>query len=93
MADDVATGGLTEAAARQLATTTKSVPQWDGITPRYLVNLLPWTPVEAGVYRVNRVAEGEAGTAAVECAPETEEALPQSSLAYEENPREYTLNA
>ena len=56
MADDVATGGLTEAAARQLATTTKSVPQWDGITPRYLVNLLPWTPVEAGVYRVNRVA-------------------------------------
>jgi len=93
MADDVAGGGLTEAAARQLATTTKSVPQWDGITPRYLVNLLPWTPVEAGVYRVNRVAEGEAGTAAVECAPETEEALPQSSLAYEQNPREYTLNA
>jgi len=93
MADDVAGGGLTEAAARQLATTTKSVPQWDGITPRYLVNLLPWTPVEAGVYRVNRVAKGEAGIAAVECAPETEEALPQSSLAYEQNPREYTLNA
>jgi hypothetical protein len=93
MADDVATGGLTEAAARQLATTTKSVPQWDGITPRYLVNVLPWTPVEAGVYRVNRVAAGEAGTADVECAPETEEALPQSSLAYDEHPHEYTLNA
>ena len=92
MADEVI-AGLNEVAARQLATTTKSVPQWDGITPRYLVNLLPWVPVEAGVYRVNRVAAGEAGTANVECAPETEEALPESSVAYEEAPREYTLNA
>jgi len=41
-------------AARQLAEITKTPPQWKGITPRWLVNLLPWTPLEAGVYRVNR---------------------------------------
>lgn len=84
---------LTEAAARNLATTTKSIPQWDGITPRYLVNLLPWTPVEAGVYRVNRVHAPPANTTEVECSPAEDEDLPQTSIAYEENPREYVLNA
>lgn len=41
-------------AARQLATTTKSVPQMVGITPRYLLRLLPWVEVNAGTYRINR---------------------------------------
>lgn len=83
-----------EAAARNLATTTKSVPQWDGITPRWLVNLLPWQPVEAGVYRLNRV-KSESGTKKVdvECSPGDDETLPHAFVDYEENPREYTLNA
>ncbi|WP_396447573.1 family 2B encapsulin nanocompartment shell protein [Actinomadura sp.] len=41
-------------AARNLATTTKSVPQMQGITPRWLLRLLPWVQVDAGAYRVNR---------------------------------------
>ncbi|MEU8344090.1 family 2B encapsulin nanocompartment shell protein [Spirillospora sp. NPDC048832] len=41
-------------AARNLATTTKSVPQMQGITPRWLLRLLPWVQVDAGTYRVNR---------------------------------------
>ena len=45
-------------AARQLANTTKTPPQWVGATPRWLVSLLPWTPVEAGTYRVNKVKAG-----------------------------------
>lgn len=44
----------TQDAARQLATTTKSVPQMVGITPRYLLRLLPWVEVNSGTYRVNR---------------------------------------
>ncbi|GAA2595116.1 family 2B encapsulin nanocompartment shell protein [Streptomyces axinellae] len=40
--------------ARQLATTTKTRPQMRGITPRYLLRVLPWVDVAAGVYRVNR---------------------------------------
>ncbi|WP_327085107.1 hypothetical protein [Nonomuraea sp. NBC_01738] len=44
---------LSTAAARKLATTTKSVPQMREITPRHLLRALPW--VESGaVYRVNR---------------------------------------
>ncbi len=45
---------LGTAAARNLATTTKSVPQMQGITPRWLVRMLPWIEVTSGTYRVNR---------------------------------------
>jgi CRP-like cAMP-binding protein len=41
-------------AARQLTTTAKSVPQMQGISPRWLLRLLPWVQVSGGVYRVNR---------------------------------------
>ncbi|MGI8331520.1 family 2B encapsulin nanocompartment shell protein [Actinomadura scrupuli] len=41
-------------AARNLATTTKSVPQMQGITSRWLLRLLPWVQVAGGAYRVNR---------------------------------------
>ncbi|HVG93097.1 MAG TPA: Crp/Fnr family transcriptional regulator, partial [Planctomycetota bacterium] len=41
-------------AARQLATTTKTVPQMAAITPRWLLRMLPWVNVESGTYRVNR---------------------------------------
>ncbi|MFF4406502.1 family 2B encapsulin nanocompartment shell protein [Streptomyces sp. NPDC001262] len=41
-------------AARNLATTTKSVPQMQGITSRWLLRLLPWAQVSGGTYRVNR---------------------------------------
>ena len=40
-------------AARQLANATKTVPQMGTITPRWLVRLLPWIGVEAGIYRLN----------------------------------------
>lgn len=45
---------LGTAAARNLATTTKSAPQMQGITSRWLLKLLPWVQASGGVYRVNR---------------------------------------
>lgn len=45
---------LSTAAARNLATTTKSVPQMQGISSRWLTRVLPWVDVSAGTYRVNR---------------------------------------
>lgn len=45
---------LGTAAARNLATTTKSAPQMQGITPRWLLRILPWVQVSGGTYRVNR---------------------------------------
>jgi hypothetical protein len=37
---------LGDRAARQLANTTKTAPQLIAITPRWLVQLLGWVPVE-----------------------------------------------
>jgi CRP-like cAMP-binding protein len=45
---------LSTAAARNLATTTKSVPQTQGISPRWLLRMLPWVEASGGAYRVNR---------------------------------------
>ncbi|MGV9554493.1 family 2B encapsulin nanocompartment shell protein [Streptomyces sp. NPDC003522] len=45
---------LGTAAARNLATTTKSVPQMQEISSRWLLRNLPWVDVQGGTYRVNR---------------------------------------
>jgi hypothetical protein len=45
---------LGRAAARTLATTTKSLPQMQAISTRWLLKLLPWVEVTGGTYRVNR---------------------------------------
>jgi hypothetical protein len=86
--------GLDAQGARQLANTTKTPPLWIGTTPRWLVNLLPWTPVEAGTYRVNRVKdepEGPGRVINIECGAEQVKELPRAVIDYEEHPREYTL--
>jgi Phage capsid-like protein/Cyclic nucleotide-binding domain len=45
---------LSTAAARKLSTTTKTPPQMQGITSRWLLRVLPWVQVSGGAYRVNR---------------------------------------
>ncbi|WP_374310180.1 family 2A encapsulin nanocompartment shell protein [Methylocella sp.] len=85
---------LSEPAARQLANATKTRAQWGGITPRWLVSFLPWVPVEAGIYRLNRVKDlDEEGD--VECSPsrERDADLPETFVDYDATPREYFLNA
>lgn len=82
---------LGDVAARQLANATKTVPQMGSITPRWLTKLLHWVPVEAGIYRLNRVKEGT--SIDVECSGRDERELPQTYVDYEANPREYMLSA
>jgi Type 2A encapsulin shell protein SrpI-like len=84
---------LGDAAARQLANATKTVPQLSTITPRWLLHLLSWVPVEAGIYRVNRVVNPEQVLIHAEEAGEGEEPLPQTYVDYETTPREYTLRS
>ncbi len=45
---------LGTAAARNLTTTTKSLPQMQEISSRWLLRMLPWVQVAGGTYRVNR---------------------------------------
>ncbi|MBV1948903.1 family 2B encapsulin nanocompartment shell protein [Streptomyces sp. BV129] len=52
--DDRQATSLGTRAARQLATTTKSAPQMQAISSRWLLKSLPWVDVRGGAYRVNR---------------------------------------
>ncbi|MBB0245090.1 cyclic nucleotide-binding domain-containing protein, partial [Streptomyces alkaliphilus] len=45
---------LATEAARTLASTTKTPPQMQGITSRWLLKVLPWVQVSGGAFRVNR---------------------------------------
>ncbi len=82
---------LGDVAARQLANATKTVPQLLSITPRWLVHLLPWVGVEAGIYRLNKVKDESRVLTA--CSQKDERELPETFVDYEENPREYYLSA
>ena len=82
---------LGDVAARQLANATKTAPHMQRITPRWLTHLLEWVPVEAGIYRLNRVKDESSVT--VDCSDRDERELPQTYVDYEENPREYMLSA
>jgi hypothetical protein len=82
---------LTDAAARQLANATKTTAQLDTISPRWLVRMLQWTPVEAGIYRLNRVVDPE--SVLVACPPRDESELPTTYVGYDEGAREIFLNS
>lgn len=82
---------LGDNAARQLANATKTTPILSTITPRWLVHLLQWSPVEAGIYRLNKVKNPQ--DVLVACTKRDESELPQTFVDYEEAPREYFLNA
>src|SRR6202789_3750560 len=82
---------LGDVAARQLANANKTAPQMARITPRWLTHLLQWVPVEAGIYRLNRVKDESRVT--VDCSDRDERVLPQTYVDYEEHPREYLLSA
>lgn len=81
---------LSDDAARQLANATKTAPQLSTITPRWLVQLLQWVPVEAGIYRVNRVSNPQ--DVQVACTQRDESSLPETFVDYDTTPREYFLN-
>ncbi|MGD0891851.1 MAG: family 2A encapsulin nanocompartment shell protein [Terracidiphilus sp.] len=82
---------VSDVAARQLANTTKTAPQLTAITPRWLVQLLSWVPVESGTYRVNTVKKEQ--VTEVVCGSRDERKIPNTFVDYVEKPREYTLSA
>lgn len=46
-------------AAYNLANVTKTKPQYGAITPKWLTKLLEFKGLETGIYRVNKVVEGD----------------------------------
>ena len=84
---------LNKAQAYQLADITKTPPQFGAITPRWLTRFLEFKGLEAGIYRVNKVLEGETPLDVL-CSSEKKSAeIPEGYVEYQQKPREYTLNS
>lgn len=84
---------LGDNAAYQLANVTKTVPQFDSITPRWLTRFLDWKPLEAGVFRLNKVKEGETPLDILCSQKGKDQKIPEAFVDYTETPREYRLNS
>jgi Phage capsid-like protein len=89
--EEVTRVSLREESAFQLANVTKTAPQFGAITPRWLVRLLDWKPLEAGTFRRNRVDESKVVEST--CGHEDESPLVTTFVDYEESPREYRLSS
>ncbi|MCR8656817.1 family 2A encapsulin nanocompartment shell protein [Paenibacillus endoradicis] len=94
MVDQVKEGTpfLSSKAAYQLANVTKSAPQFEAITPRFLTKLFDWKGLETGIYRLNKVKEGDTPLDVL-CSSSDSNDIPQGFVDYEAEPREYLLNA
>jgi hypothetical protein len=80
-------------AAYQLANITKTPPQFASVTPRWLTRLLEFKGLDAGIYRVNRVVEGETPLDVL-CSQERKHAeIPRGYIEYQSEPREYELSS
>lgn len=83
---------LTAKTASQLADVMISAPQFDAISPRWVTRCLEWKGLKTGIFRLNKVEEGES-LLDVLCSQKDSDLVPESFMNYEEHPREYVLNS
>lgn len=84
---------LGKKAAYNLADVTKTKPQYGALTPKWLTRVLEFKGLDAGIYRVNKVKEGETPLDVLCSAEKKSDIVPQGYVEYEEEPREYQLNS
>jgi hypothetical protein len=80
-------------AAYQLADVTKTAPQFGALTPRWLTRALEFKGLDAGIYRVNRVVEGDTPLDVLCSQDPRKVEIPQGYVDYTTKPREYELNS
>lgn len=78
-------------AASQLSYIHPSRPVWPGITPRWILSVLPFVSIQSGSYRVNRVRSGS-GFSVIHRAPHDSE-LPTTFADYDQDPIEVPLDS
>ncbi|MDR2649238.1 MAG: hypothetical protein LBB94_05910 [Clostridiales bacterium] len=80
-------------AAYQLANVTKTPPQYAAITPRWLPRFLEFKGLETGIYRVNKVVEGDTPLDVLCSKLADDHEIPEGFIEYQNRPREYLLNS
>ena len=92
MAEHIKINALDNAAAYQLADVIKTSPQFGSITPRWTTKFLHFKGLDSGIYRVNRVVEGNTPLDALCTSEKKSNVIPQGFVPYETKPREYILS-
>ena len=93
MADEKKINALGKEVAYNLADITKTRPQFRSITPRWLTKLLEFKGLESGIYRVNKVVEGDTPLDVLCSSEKKSDIIPQGYVEYELKPRDYILNS
>ena len=82
---------LGKKAAYNLADISKTRPQYGALTPKWLTKVLEFKGLDSGIYRVNRVKEGETPLDVLCSSTKKSDIIPEGFVEYEEKPREYQL--
>lgn len=93
MAEKEKINALGKEAAYNLANVTKTKPQYGAITPKWLTRVLEFKGLETGIYRVNKVVEGETPLDVLCSQTKKSDIIPDGYIEYETQPREYRLNS
>jgi hypothetical protein len=80
-------------AAYNLANVNKTPPQFGAITPRWITKFLEFKGLDSGIYRVNKVVEGETPLDVLCSQDPAKIEIPQGYIEYQTKPREYQLNS
>jgi hypothetical protein len=83
---------LSARSAYQLADVTKTAPQFTTITPRWLARFLELKGIDTGIFRLNKVKDGEKPLDIL-CAKTNTDDIPEDYIDYEQQPREYILTS
>ena len=82
---------LGKKAAYNLADVSKTRPQFGAITPKWLTKVLEFKGLDSGIYRINKVKEGETPLDVLCSSEKKSDIIPQGFVEYEEQPRELQL--
>lgn len=82
---------LGKKAAYNLADVNKTRPQYGALTPKWITKVLEFKGLDSGIYRINKVKEGETPLDVLCSVEKKSDIIPQGYVEYEENPRELKL--
>ena len=91
MSDEAKINALGKAAAYQLADVTKTKPQFGMLTPKWTTKFLEFKGLDAGIYRVNRVKEGNTPLEVLCSSKPKSDVIPQGFVDYEPRSRTSTV--
>ena len=82
---------LGKKAAYNLADVHKTKPQYGALTPKWLTKVLEFKGLDSGIFRINKVKEGETPLDVLCSTTKKSDIIPQGYVEYEAEPREQQL--